>query len=98
MMESLQEDNLTATLARKISMENLNYNWRTRALHVINLSASEGNTETRLWIDKRSRLGDTYNISRNDIKSVKRYLTDRGFKVTAERFLFFPAESIKIKW
>lgn len=98
MMESLQEDNLTATLARKISMENLNYNWRTRALHVINLSASEGNTEAWLWIDKRSRLGDKNHISRNDIKSVKGYLSDRGFKVTTDRFLFFPATHIKIKW
>lgn len=98
MVDSLNEDNLTATVARKISMENLNYNWRTRALHVINLSASEGNTETRLWIGKHSELGDTYNISRNDIKSLKRYLTDRGFKVTTDRFLFFPADSIKIKW
>ena len=98
MIDSLREDNLTATIARKISMKNLNYSWRDRALHVINLSASEGNTETRLWIGKRSKLGDTYNISRNDIKSVKRYLTDRGFKVTTDRFLLFPADSIKIKW
>lgn len=97
-MDMMNEDNLTATLAREISMKNLDYNWKDRVLHIINYSASEGDTEARIWIDKRSQLGGTNNISRNDLKSVKKYLTDRGFKVTTDRFLFFPATGIKINW
>ena len=41
-MDMMNEDNLTATLAREISMKNYDYNWKDRVLHAINYSASIG--------------------------------------------------------
>lgn len=98
-MDMMNEDNLTATLARKISMKNYDYNWKDRVLHVINYSASVGDTEAVMRIVKDNEVsGDDIGVVKEDVDAIIKYLVDRGFKATTDKTFLFPADFLTINW
>lgn len=98
-MDMMNEDNLTATLAREISMKNYDYNWKDRVLHAINYSASIGDTEAVMRIVEYNEVsGDDNSVGKKDVDAIIKHLVDRGFKATTDKTFLFPADFLTINW